>query len=487
LEEQFIQTLLTNTFGQTFYVSQRDVIQQADALHTQVLETDPEYMAKALVYARNKGYMRSQPVYGLAKMVSYKGSKEQVDKRRRLAVGVFDSVIRTPNDLYDFVTVCNSMGNNLSGRSLKRMINRWLDTKVSEYWAIKYGSEGRKGDWNLSKILRHFHPRHKELFRYLRSRKNADFTVDLNKLPQVRAFEQLKKATSDSEKVRLITEGRLPHEVASSFAGSSKEVWRAIVPQLPIFALLRNLATLERHGVLDEFRGHIEEKLTNPKVIHNSKILPFRFDKAAEKVTTNWAVDALRGALEVSVENIPQIPGRVAVMLDISGSMGGGYYGNRSMYIDTASILALALMKKANLNGRLLLFDTQTEEFPVSQYDSILSQSRKIRPRGGTDTGSPVRVITKDRDEIDTIIMITDEQQNTGSPFCDELSRYRGSVNRNVRSFIINVSPYKGRMVDESDKLVHYIYGWSDQVLTYISMASQGWKGMADAIRNDAL
>lgn len=113
-------------------------------------------------------------------------------------------------------------------------------------------------------------------------------------------------------------------------------------------------------------------------------------------------------------------------------------------------------------------------------HDSILTQSEKIRAGGGTDTGAPVRAL---RERVDNIIIITDEQQNTGSPFYKELVNYRKRYNPETMGFVIDLAPYASGMVPTSDPLTHYIYGWSDQVLQYISFTANGYETMVEAIR----
>ncbi|MBG9791858.1 hypothetical protein ABD76_04810 [Paenibacillus dendritiformis] len=87
-----------------------------------------------------------------------------------------------------------------------------------------------------------------------------------------------------------------------------------------------------------------------------------------------------------------------------------------------------------------------------SRKDSILTQADRIRPRGGTDTGAPVRELLRQQKKADQIIMITNEQQNSGSPFYAALKDYRAKVNRNVKAFIVDIAPYRSAMVPPLDK-----------------------------------
>ncbi len=465
LEQSYLQVLLTNTLGSTFYVEKKDIVAEAVEIVDRMIAQDKDFACKGMVYARNKGYMRSLPTMALAHLAVQKGADPLFEQ-------TFPQVILTPNDLSDFTAIVKSLTGGEGGRKIKRVAGNWL-RNLSEYWAIKYGSDQGDG-YSIKDMLQVYHPAGTPLplLAYLMGKEQA-----IDSLPQIQAFERLKVAKTDEDKVKAITEGRLPHEVATSFAGNSKEVWKAIVQQMPIFATLRNLATMERQGVLDACRERVEGVLTSPEAISKSKIFPFRFMDAIEKMQSAWAKDALRDAIDLSFTNIPDIEGRTAVAVDRSGSM--------SSYIGTASLFGICLMRKAKRNGRFMLFDNMLEELAVSMRDSIITQAQRIKARGGTDTELPIRKLLTDRDKCDNIILITDEQQNMGDAFVNVLALYRQQVNHNAKCFIIDVAPYNTALVGK-DPLTWFIYGWSDNVLNFISQCSQGWGSMADYIRGES-
>lgn len=68
LEEQYLQVLLCNTLGNTFYASGEQLMHEAEQVHDTMLAADAEFAAKALVFARNEGFMRLQPTWGLTKL-----------------------------------------------------------------------------------------------------------------------------------------------------------------------------------------------------------------------------------------------------------------------------------------------------------------------------------------------------------------------------------------------------------------------------------
>ena len=463
LEEQYIQTLMTNTLGNTYYADKQELLQEANQVHDEMLEKDPVFVAKALPYARKNGYMRLQPIFGLAKLSAV--NPEELFKQ------IFRDIILIPSDLQDFMTILEGIGRGQGGRAIKTAISNWLNASLSEYWAIKYNGRGR--GFSLGDIVKTIHPKSTEksaLYKYLVT---GEVEGDL---PQIRAFEELKKTTDPESQIRLVREGRLPHEVVTGATKMTPELWNALVPDMPAFALLRHLNALDRAGVLDRNRKIVTERLTNPEVLAKSKILPFRFLTAFYQVEKAWVKDVLRQAVELTFRNLPEIPGKTAVFLDISGSMSGEY-------LRIGSVFALALYKKTGGNGVFWTFDTEVYDPKPSLYDSILTQAEKIRAMGGTDTGAPVRELTAQREKVDNIIIITDEQQNTGSPFYRALKDYRNQINPGTKAFIIDIAPYRSAMVPETDKNIWYIYGWSDQVLQFISCATTGFGSMVDAIK----
>ncbi|MEQ6359443.1 TROVE domain-containing protein [Thermoanaerobacter thermohydrosulfuricus] len=465
LEEQYVQTLLTNTIGNTFYADSNTLLSEANALHDQMLDKNPNFVAKALVFARNRGLMRLQPIFGLAKLSLV--STELFSK-------VFNNVVLVPSDLQDFMMILEGHGRGQGGRAVKRQVAQFLNS-ISEYWAIKYNGRGR--GYSLGDIVKTIHPKpindkQKNIFAYLIG-KDYDKTL----VPQIAAYEALKRTTDVNEQIALIQEGKLPYEVVTGVVKPNREIWNAILYQMPIFALLRNLNTLDRAGVLDENKEYITSVLNDPERLAKSKILPFRFITAFEEVKKAWVRDVLRQAVEITFDNLPEIPGKTAVFLDVSGSMEGNY-------LRIGSVFALALYKKTKGNGIFWTFDTLVYDQQPSMHDSILTQAEKIRARGSTDTGAPVRKLREDNVYVDNIIIITDEQQNTGSPFYRELEKYRYSINPNVKTFIIDIAPYRSAMVPPTDKNTYYIYGWSETVLHYIAISIQGFGTLLDEIND---
>lgn len=476
--ERFAQLVLTNTLGDSFYETQRDLLAETEQLHAAMIAEDENFYARALVYAREKGLLRAQAVYGLAAELAKA-------KDGALFERAFGGVVKTPNELLDFAAIVKAKRGGEGGRRIKRVAGNWLFDKMSEYWAIKYGAD-KPGSYSIADLFRSYHPhrvfgdyREKAAITWLLANAGSKRAIEnLGNLeeatPQIAAVEGLKKAKTDAEKITLIRAGRLPHEVASRFAGTSGKVWAEIGRQMPIYALLRHLQTLERHGALDELRDVVISRFEGEESVRKSKIQPHRFLQAIPHVSKGWAQDALRAALDISVANVPDMPGDVAVALDISGSMGP--------HLQLCSFLAIALARRT-ADLQLMLFDTGIGTIPVSRRDSTATQASRIRTAGGTDITAPLKFLMHARRKVDTLIIITDEQQNAGSPFVDVAEQYRQRLAPNCRIVMINPAPYtrSGGLLQASP-MNTYVYGVGEQAIRFAAMAAAGFGGTVAAI-----
>lgn len=465
VEEQYLQTLLTNTMSNTFYADQNELVAEAAQLHHEMADANPTFMAKAIVFARNEGFMRLQPLFGLAILSQY---------RPDLFARIFLQVIRIPSDLSDFLTILSGLGRGEGGRAVKRQVNRFLAT-VSEYWAMKYNGHGR--GYSLGDAIATAHPKPQDLkqqalFRYLRGQE-----ANLALLPQVEALENLKLSTTEKDQIAWIEHGKLPYETVTGAIKLSKAVWEALLYQMPTFALLRHMNALLRAGVLENKQNldYVIHRITDKQALRKAKIMPFRLATAFRQVEHSDLRDALREATDLTFDNLPELGERTAIFLDISGSMNG-------QYLEIGSVFALALYKKTQGNSLFWLFDTDVVDAKPSRMDSILTQAAQIHARGGTDTGAPVRKLIQERKKVDQIIIITDEQQNSGSSFYEELKRYRSKVNRDVKAFIVDIAPYRYAMIPVQDPQTFYIYGWSDTVLAFIAQSVQGYSTLVERV-----
>lgn len=525
LEEDTLAVLTTQTLSNTFYADRKELAKDLVDVLRKMADKDPMFLAKALVYARNKGLMKLAPTIGLV-VLSAAESQEAKDAFRL----AFRHVILIPDDLREFVDLCRkaeirtgeriklvmekSKGSfKIKDRKLDKSgvgglggitrvaVQNWL-RHMSEYHGVKYGSSASEG-MTLRDILRLTHPKpamikesgrkgldydrlrngaQGEMFSWLvKGWENVGKTASPTN-PLIWALEKIKRSEDEKEIVSLVKQYKLPWEVVvPSVKKMTTDIWGALVDGMPYMALLRNLNTLDRHGVLqdDAVVKKIVKRLSDPAAVAKSKQLPFRFFNAHKAYTGPRPImDALHDALELSFVNMPEIKDmKVVVANDTSGSMGSLVSAKgTATYSDIAGIFAAALFKKCE-DVELLPFDTEVhpEKGRVTKRSSILSIAEKISGHGGgTDVGAPLQHMLRQKIKADVFIGITDNESWAGRGFLTELEQYRKKVNPSIKCFLVTIAPYRDGLAPMDYPDVFCTYGWSDNILKYIGLILSG-------------
>lgn len=490
LEEQTLQVLTTNVFENTFYASQKDLVKQAVDLFKRMALQDSVLFAKMIVYARNEGFIRIAPITALVVL-----STADMDSFQ----AAFPLVIRTPGDLQDFMQILRSRALRKGfGRGVKRAVGGWLNG-LSEYHAIKYGSQG--SGFSLRDILRLARPKPASdrvgaIFNYLingLTEENAE-VIALN-LNQIRCMEILKESTELEEQKALIAEGKLPYEVVVGCIKPSVELWTELMKQMPYFALLRHLNTLNKAGVFKDKTNvtYVVSRLTDVKQIKGSKVLPFRFYAAHQQMDSAMprAInEALEKALELSFGNTPELGGRTAIGCDTSGSMSSARISERSTTraIDIAAIFTAALLKTTQ-DAIVLPFDTRLHMDKFSANDTLMTTARVLASKGGggTNVGLPLEYLLQNRIVVDTFVGITDSESWYGRGFLPAWREYKQKVAPNAKAFLLEVAPYGHSVAPATEKDVWYFYGWSDSIPAFIALTANGGSTQLEKVRATVL
>ena len=182
----------------------------------------------------------------------------------------------------------------------------------------------------------------------------------------------------DAEQLR---EGGMTWEDVLSLAGSrvsKKDLWTALLPSLGYMAAIRNLRNLDEAGISDADAGRLAARIADPEQVSRSRQLPFRFLSAyLNAPSLRWG-HALEQALDASLANIPELPGRTLVLIDTSGSMQNRMSGRSTMsMVQAAALFGLALAVRNPHGADVWGFaNGQFREDPMRRGRGVL------RPRG---------------------------------------------------------------------------------------------------------
>lgn len=482
LREEVLETLMTGTFGPAFYATARDLADRAIELFLRAADEDPGYLARAAVYAREKGFMRLAPITALVALSRTDGDA---------FCAAFDRIVRNADDLRALVAVADGgrLGRTYGGR-VQRAVARWLDRHLDEYQAMKYlGSRERYG---LRNILRMSHPRPSSEERAAVFRWVVRGEVDPERTPRLAALEGLAEAPDPAA---VVERYGLPFEAVTPRVRPDPETWTALIRVAPYLNLVRTLNTFGRHAALrPEAVELVVRKLTDREVIHRAKVWPFQIWQATEALepkVPGVIRDALYDALEVSTDNLPDLSGhRVVIAPDISASMRGTVIGRFATAASIAGIFAGAVFRATRGTGQVIGFENGVRRFHWSARDTLASMAREVTEaaRGGTWLGAPVDLMIRENIRCDLFLGITDSEDWSGwsgrgdaGRFITLWRRYR-SLFPGAQAVLIQLVNYRDGVVPEGEPGVHYVYGWSPDVLRYVAYVAEGGRSQLEEV-----
>lgn len=480
-QKRVAEVLMLGNFGNAFYASGRELSTEALKVLRQAIVTDPTYVAKAAVLAREEGYIRSAPIMALALLTA--GNQEAKDAACR----IYLRILRTGDDLRNFVAFVQSgaAGREFGGLA-QRIARDWLRYRLDEYQAMKYSGSGEK--LSLRNLLRLTHPRAVAPWRNAVYKWLVKGEINAELIPSIRALESI---------ARLKNEGAVTAEYVASTIRNHRLPYEAVVPRLakkdtatmtalaavaPYFNLLRGLNEFGRAGVWNN-PGAVSNAittLTNPEIIAKTHLFPFRFLTAVRAIENNLErfvpdslIEALYRALELSLANAPVLPGRVVVAPDVSYSMNMPV-GKFTSAAEIGAMFAAALWKSSP-GVEVMPFNTQVQRMTTSRLDSLMTITQSIGQMvyGGTDLSVPLRSLLLQRHPVDLYIGLTDNQDWAGPGFFSTWSEYRRRVNPAARAILVTLVPYGDRPTPPNHPDIQYVYGWSDAVLRYVGDAAR--------------
>lgn len=426
--------VLTSFVKDQFYRSSGDTIEKAREL----IKKDPLFAAKCAIYARNEFGMRS-----ISHVIA--GELATIVKGKEWTKDFFEKVIRRPDDMLEILSYYYGLGQKNEPNALKKGFAQAI-RKFDGFQIAKYRGEGK--DVSMIDLVNLVHP--------------VPSTKNKTALKQLMKGKLVSKDTWESELTKAGKDGT-----------DAADVWTKLILEKKIgyFALLRNLRNILETA--PELTDKACEMLTDEKLIAKSLVLPFRYTtaiKAIEEASLPYARDtrtvmkAINQAVDISLKNVPELPGDTLVVVDCSGSMMG-------QPIEIASLFA-SVLYKAN-NADLMLFSDDATYINPNPADSTISIAQKIEDKargGGTNFNAIFQGANK---HYDRIIILSDMQGWVGyyAP-TKAFNAYKNRTGANPFIYSFDLQGY-GDMQFPQDK-VFCLAGFSEKVFGLMGMFEKG-------------
>ena len=353
---------MTGTLADAYYV---DAEAQLAELLEAARRVEPDFLAKAAIYTRRHGHMKDTPAVLLAALASI--SPEHLSQ-------AFPRVIDNGRMLRNFVQVLRSgaTGRRSLGTRPKKLVQTWLNAASDEQ--LLRASVGQSP--SLADIIKMVHPKPAS------KEREAFYAWLIGRPADVRL---LPRAVQDYLAFRETAGGApvpdVPFQMLTALPLNQRQ-WTRVAERAGWQMLRMNLNTFQRHGVFERasVRRSIAARLTDRNAIAKARVFPYQLMAAwmniDERVPSEIR-NALAAAMEIAVENAPEIGGQIVVCPDVSGSMTSPVTGRRKgatsamTYIDVAALVASAMLRR-NPTARIMPFDTKVHKVKITPRDRVV-------------------------------------------------------------------------------------------------------------------
>ncbi len=496
---ELVMLAVTNMVGDdTFYEKATDRDARFEALVHQAAVEDAPWFLAFVTWLRGKANMRSASLVAAAegvraRLAVIKDSDEPREQADGLNRKIVDAVLQRPDEPGEFLAYWITHYGAKLPMPVKRGVADAAQRMYTQRAFLKWDSSSH--DYRFGRVLDLTHPGtdpdkpyQGALYKYILDKfHNPDNAVIPTELYTVLANDAVRAAALVSPDV-LYDADRLGHAgmtwedvlpLAGNVGADKRQVWQALIPNMGIMALIRNLRNFDEAGVPDEIAQVVLDQLADPQVIASSRQFPFRFLSAyLNAPSTRWAY-ALDKALTLSTANVPAFTGRTLVLVDTSGSMTDTVSGKSKVSrMQVGALFGVTLAARA-ADVDLVGYAGGSFVHPLAKGGSVLRQTEAFMRRSGevghgTETSAALRTHFNGHARV---VIFTDMQA-----FRDYGWAYGGgrpgsvseAVPADVPVFGVNLGGYKPTSLDLSQPNRYEIGGFSDKLFTMVSLLSSG-------------
>lgn len=433
---------------------------------------------------------------------------------RKAAFELVPKVCRTSTHLFEFVDTCRALGKGW-GRGMKNCVANWYNLKTDEQLAHQLIKYRQREGYTHERLIRLSHPsspntspaRH-DMYDWLRGRgmveeSNGTKSTEVGRLPnlpaQVRAHVQAMKQEDNNEHdikniASLVTEYNLPWEALPTWANTKPEVWQAMLPSMPLNAMIRNLGNMTRIGVFKDgyFVEEVVARLQNEAYIKRARIHPFNI-LTANKVylngrgfrgTNSWSpIPAISYAFEDafyrSFKFIEPTSQRIMLALDVSGSMNSQMNNSPLTVREASAAMAMATLRTeenafvtgfTSLHGHNSGADiSRLNIAPTDTLSTVCSYTDRL-PFNRTDCSLPMLFALEEQIAVDAFVIYTDSETYAGYIHpVEALRKYRRESGIEAKLVVVGMTSTGFSIADPNDAGMLDVVGFDSSAPSIIS------------------
>jgi len=270
----------------------------------------------------------------------------------------------------------------------------------------------------------------------------------VNTLGFLRAVEDVKSLGNNPDDVRRVCEAIRTHalvrEHVPTALHNSPEVWSALLVNMPLTAMIRNLGKMASMGMLvvgSDATATVLRKLRSEDELRSARIHPFNVLVAmltyqqghGQQGTLSWSpnpdiTSALEDAFYMSIRYVDPTGKRFLIAIDVSSSMTSCVVGCNVLNARQAAAALAVVTACREQHCEIVGFSDKVVPIDVNP-DMRLTEVTEAFANiddGNTDCAAPISWAMREQKEFDVFIICTDSETGIGLiPPAHALREYR--------------------------------------------------------------
>ncbi|XP_024129055.1 60 kDa SS-A/Ro ribonucleoprotein [Oryzias melastigma] len=445
-------------------------------------------------------------------------SQHSKRKTREAAFKALKELCRDPAHLFAVVQYKKELREGMNcgiwGRALRTAVSDWYNKQDPMALAAAVTRCKQREGWSHKDLLRLSHTKPSkeavaliskyvtkgwtEVQAFYADKENSEEVVKV--LSYLEAVEKVKHSCDETEVIHLIGEHKLEMEQLLTQHLQSKQVWKALLKDMPLHSVLKILGRLTANEVLEPGSSTTQslcERIRSEDTLMKAKIHPFSIFLAMENYKrgqgyqgrTKWEpnnsiLKALESAFYSSFMNVEPVGKRFLVAVDqrhavdVSMSLIEIILGtavNTPVTPTAAAITTIFVRTEADTHV-LVFSDGTVVPCPLSPQMTLAEVTAKLDTNSTrkTDCSLPITWATENGKCVDVFIILTNNplETLTASPV-ESLKKYRETTGAHSKLVVCGLTSSLPAITETGDRGFLSMCGFDLGALTVIRNFSQ--------------
>uniref|UniRef100_A0A3P8RXG3 Ro60, Y RNA binding protein n=1 Tax=Amphiprion percula TaxID=161767 RepID=A0A3P8RXG3_AMPPE len=431
-------------------------------------------------------------------------------KTRQAALKALKEVCRDPTHMFSFIQYKKELKDGMKcgiwGRALRKAVSDWYNEQDAMSLAAAVTKCKQREGWSHQDLLRLSHTKPakdaialiskyitkgwKEVQVAYADKENSEEVV--NVLSYLEVVEKVKHSCDETEVISLIEEHKLEREQLLTDHLKSKQVWTALLKEMPLHSVLKILGKMTSNKVLEPGSSETQlvcDRIQSETVLKKAKLHPFSILLASEHYKRGqgyqgkpkWEPDgsilkAMDSAFYKSFMNVEPVGKCFVVAVDVSTSLSSVVPGT-SISTAVAAAAITMIFARTEADTHVLAY-SEGAVVPCSvSADMTLAEATvelvKI-PSGSTDCSLPITWATESGKSVDVFIILTNNPlwTFTASPL-ESLKKHRQTLGASSKLVMCGLTSIGHAIADTEDRGLLSICGFDLGALSVIRNLAQ--------------